>query len=114
MVIKQFAVKNYEISLGYANNAVWGGINIKIRGYVACYGGGHRFIAYFLTDDSPVPKPVYVVANKVGAIFLPFKEMPPFVDMVRNEKPVYAYLNSDKPEWNNLSTTKEPIGEAEK
>jgi hypothetical protein len=114
LVVKQFTVDKYIMSLGYANNAVWGGVNIKIRGYIACYGDDHRFIAYFLTDDSPVPAPVYVVANKVGAIFLPFKEMPPFVDLVRNEKPLYAYLNSDKPEWNHLKTGKEPVGEGEK
>ena len=113
LVVKQFAVDKYIISLGYANTATWSGVQIKMRGYVACYGGDHRFIAYFLTDDSPVPGPVYVVKNKVGAIFLPFKEMPPFVDLVRNEKPLYAYLNSDKPEWNSLKTSKEPVGEGE-
>jgi hypothetical protein len=113
MAIKQFTVESYEISLGHAMTAGWGGVTIKARGVVACYGGDHRFIAYFLTDDSPIPGPVYIVANKVGAIFLPFKEMGPFVDLLRNEKPVTAYLNSDKPQWNQLSTGKEPVGEAE-
>ena len=56
---------------------------------------------------------VYAVANKVGAIFLPFKEMPPFVDLLRNEKPIYAYLNSDKPEWNYVRSGPEPVGEEE-
>lgn len=113
MAIKTFLVENYEIKLGFANTATWSGKTIKARGVVACYGGDHRFIAYFLTDDSPVPAPVYIISNKVGAIFLPFKEMPPFVDMLRNEKPVYAYLNSDKPEWNQIYTGKEPTGEGE-
>ncbi len=113
MVVKQFAVDKYVLSLGHGNTATWNGVQIKIRGYIACYGGDHRFIAYFLTDDSPIPGPTYVVKNKAGAIFLPFKEMPPFVDLVRNEKPLYAYLNSDKPEWNSLKTSKEPVGEGE-
>ena len=113
MVIKQFIVYAYKIKLGHALTATWSGTQIKARGIVACYGADHRFIAYFLTDDSPVPKPVYIVKNRVGAIFLPFKEMGPFVDLVRNEKPIYAYLNSDRPDWNNLSTSKEPIGEEE-
>lgn len=94
-------------------NATWNNVTIKARGYVTCYGGDHRFIAYFLTDDSPVPKPTYVVGNKVGAIFLPFKEIGPFVDLLRNEKPVYAYLNSEKPDWNSIKTSKEPVGEEE-
>ena len=113
MAIKRFIVQNYKVKLGDCLTATWGGKKIKARGIVACYGHDHRFIAYFLRDDSPVPNPVYIVANKVGAIFLPFKDMSPFVDLVRNEKPIYAYLNSNKPEWNNISTRKEPVGEEE-
>jgi hypothetical protein len=113
MAIKRFTVERYEVKLGHALTATWSGIGIKARGIVACRGQDHRFIAYFLTDESPVPDPVYVIPNKVGAIFLPFDEMGPFVDLVRNEKPIYAYLNSDKPEWNSLSTGQEPVGEEE-
>ena len=113
MATKRFMVERYEIKLGHALTATWSGKVIRARGVVACHGGDHRFIAYFLTDDSPVPGPVYIVANKVGAIFLPFPEMGPFVDLLRNEKPVYAYMNSDRPEWNQLYTGKEPVGEAE-
>ncbi len=54
-----------------------------------------------------------VSSSVVGAILLPFKEMAPFVDLVRNEKPVYAYMNSDRPQWNNLKTSLEPVGEEE-
>lgn len=113
MAIKRFRVEKYQIKLGHSMTATWSGTQIKARGVVACHGGDHRFIAYFLTDDSPVPNPVYVEQNKVGAIFLPFKEMEPFVDLVRNEKPVYAYLNSSKPTWNSISTSMEPVGEEE-
>jgi hypothetical protein len=113
MATNSFLVQTYQIGLGHGMSATWSGTQIKARGYVTCFGADHRFIAYFLTDDSPVPNPVYVVANKVGAIFLPFREMGPFVDMLRNEKPVYAYLNSDRPEWNYLRTSQEPVGEEE-
>ncbi len=113
MAGKTFQIESYKVALGHAMTATWSGQQIHIRGYVACWGGDHRFIAYFLTDDSPVPEPVYIVDNKVGAIFLPFEEMGPFVDLVRNERPVYAYLNSNKPEWNNIRTSLEPVGEEE-
>lgn len=113
MAIKTFLVESYKLALGHALSATWSGTTIKARGYVTCYGADHRFIIYFLTDDSPVPKPVYVVQNKVGAIFLPFNEMGLFVDLLRNEKPVYAYLNSDKPEWNYIRSSLEPVGEEE-
>jgi hypothetical protein len=113
MTIHSFLVETYQVALGHGMTATWSGTSIRARGYVACSGGDHRLIAYFLTEDSQVPKPVYVVANKVGAIFLPFKEMPPFVDLVRNEKPIFAYLNSDRPEWISLRTGPEPVGEEE-
>jgi hypothetical protein len=113
MAIHQFPVEYYTITLGHALTATWGGTEIRARGIVSCFGGDHRFIAYFLTDDSPVARPVYITTNRVGAIFLPFREMAPFVDLLRNEKPIYAYLNSDTPQWNSLRTTQEPVGEEE-
>jgi len=113
MAVKRFTIRSYSIKLGDAMTATWGGVQIKARGIVACRGTDHRFLAYFLTEDSPVPDSVYIEANKVGAIFCPFEEMSAYVDLVRNEKPIYAYLNSAKPEWNNLSTSQEPIGEEE-
>lgn len=71
------------------------------------------FYLLLLRDNSPVPNPVYIVANKVGAIFLPFKDMCPAVDLVCNKKPIYAYLNSERSEWNSISIMREPIGEEE-
>ncbi|MEE8354321.1 MAG: hypothetical protein V3S09_00705 [Candidatus Bathyarchaeia archaeon] len=113
MTTKRFLVSHYQIKLGHGMNATWNGKKIDARGVVACHGEGNRFIAYFLTDQSPVPDPVYNPSNNVGAIFLPFKECAPFIDLLRNEKPVYAYLNSAKPQWNSISTSMEPIGEEE-
>ncbi|WP_055444587.1 hypothetical protein [Lacinutrix himadriensis] len=113
MATKQFTVNYYRAALGYQNAATWGNISIKIQGYITCYGSDHRFIMYFLHETSQVPQPTYIPANKVGAIFLPFKDMPIYLDMVRNEKPIYAYLNSSKPEWNSIKTASEPVGEEE-
>lgn len=114
MAIKSFKINYYRTSVGFKNSATWSGINIQIQGYITCYGlDGYRFIMYFLHDDSQVPPPVFVTANKVGAIFLPFKDMPVYMDMIRNEKPIYAYLNSAKPQWNSMKTSSEPVGEEE-
>ncbi|MFN8376659.1 MAG: hypothetical protein U0694_27780 [Anaerolineae bacterium] len=29
----------------------------------------------------------------------------------RNEKPIFAHLRGDKPEWMSVTTSKEPVGE---
>jgi hypothetical protein len=115
MASKTFPVTQYILNAGYKNTATWGGTNILIQGYLACYGGDNsRFIVYGLHPSSPVPgAPVYNVSGNVGAIFVPFADLPQYVDLVRNEKPVYARLDSDHPTWMGLSTSKEPIGEGE-
>ena len=92
MVVKTFRVRKYKLTLGYKGRSTWNGVVIRDRGFIACYDNNYEysFIIYFLTEDSPIPDPVYTEQNKVGAIFLPFKENMPYIDMVRNEKPIYA------------------------
>lgn len=114
MVSKSFTVKHYMLNLGYKMTATaLDGTEIKARGVISCEGDDHRFIMYFLTEDSPIPEPFYNVATKTAAIYLPFEDMCQFVDLLRNEEPVYAYLDSDRPEWSNIGTSREPIGEGE-
>lgn len=110
-----FPVSHYVYNVGYKNSAVWDGTKILIQGYVACYGADNwRFIVYGLHPDSPVPpKPVYNIAGRVGAIFVPFCDLQNYVDIVRNERPVYAFLAADHPEWMCLKTSAEPVGEGE-
>jgi hypothetical protein len=36
-----------------------------------------------------------------------------FVDMLRNEKPIYAFLDDTRPDQFTVMTNKEPIGESE-
>ena len=114
MAIKSFPVTTYEVGMGFKNSASWNNVNIIIQGHLVCNSvDGFRFIVYGLHPSSPVPAPVYIEANKVGAIFIPFADLNNYVDLVRNEKPVYAYLNSDTPNWNSLRTSAEPVGEEE-
>jgi len=115
MPSKTFAVNSYILNTGFKNEATWGATKILIQGYVACYGADNsRFIVYGLHPASSVPaSPVYNVPGNVGAIFVPFADLQNYVDIVRNEKPVYARLDSDHPGWMSLSTNKEPIGEGE-
>lgn len=115
MSVKRFAVTSYVLNMGYRNTVTWGLRDLEIQGYVACYGAdGSRFIVYGLHPDSPVPfTAVYDEASDVGAIFVPFTSLANYVDIVRNEKPVFATLNSDNPNSMSLSTGEEPVGEGE-
>lgn len=115
MPYKTFSVSNYVLNAGFKNTATWGSTNIQIQGYVACYGPtGERLIVYGLHPSSPVPAaPVCNWPGNVGALFVPFAQLGAYVDIVRNEKPVFARIDSDHPEWMGLTTNQEPIGEGE-
>ena len=114
MPSKSFEVKTYDYNVGFKNSASWG-VSITIQGYVVGRGAaGERLIVYGLHPSSAVPpNSVCNWAGNVGAIFVPFNLLPQYLDILRNEKPVYASLNSDKPEWMAFSTSNEPIGEGE-
>lgn len=112
MTTKTFKVKDYKVKIGYEMEG--GGGGPKSRGYVACFGGdGHRFIIYFAAPYTEMVPPRYNPDTKFGSINVPVDEMSHYVDLVRNEKPIYAYLNSENPQWNAISTSKEPVGEEE-
>lgn len=114
MANKMFKVVNYEVQLGYKMSANWNGVDIEVQGILNCNSvDGYKFIIYGLHPLSDVPGPIYYEPNKVGAIFIPFKDLPTYIDLVRNEKPVYAYLDTENPEWNGIRTGKEPTGEQE-
>ncbi|ALU41981.1 hypothetical protein [Pseudoalteromonas rubra] len=108
MATKTFEVTSYQIKIGFELSG--GGS----RAVLACLGeDGHRFNVYFSSPGSEMSPPHYSPHSKFGAINVSISEMQHYVDLVRNEKPIYAYLNSDKPLWNNISTSKEPVGEEE-
>lgn len=112
MATKTFQVTSYEVKVGFEMSG--GGGGPKSRGIVVCNGDdGHRFAIYFAAPGSEMAPPRYFPETKFGSINVPIDEMQHYVDLVRHEKPVYAYLNSVKPEWNNISTSKEPVGEEE-
>lgn len=114
MAIRNFPVTSYSIKLGDKLTAGFGGVTIKARGIVSCMGpDNQRVVAYFLADDSPVPAPTTTIGGKWGPIFLPKELLKAWIDMLRNEKPLYGYINTDRPEWTNVSTTAEPVGEEE-
>ena len=55
----------------------------------------------------------YLPDAKIGFSFLPESHYSRYIDLLRNEKPVFAYLNSEYPDINRLYTGTEPVGEEE-
>ena len=114
MATKTFEIKTYRVALGDRLEGTAQGLSINFRGYIVCRGDdGYHLVFYFLNPNSPVPNPSYLEPNKRGVVYLPFDQMHQYVDLLRNEKPMYGYMNSTKPHWNSMRTTNEPIGEGE-
>jgi hypothetical protein len=114
MAIRTFQISSYTVTLGDKMTASFGGTTIKARGVISCIGpDDQRVVAYFLSDDSPVPAPTTTNGGKWGPIFLEKELIGQWIDLLRNETPLYGHINTDHPEWTNISTSTEPVGEHE-
>lgn len=113
MATVSFEVKTYEVKIARELNGSAGGLSLKFPAYILCQGVEYHAVVYVLDDTSPVPANTFIPASKRGTIFVPRWQFEWFLDLVRNEKPVYCYLNSDTPKSNSLYTGAEPIGEGE-
>ena len=66
-----------------------------------------------MPDGSSLPAPWYNPAAKSGAFYRPISQMELYLDVLRNEKPVYASMDDQSPGGNALRTYPEAVGEGE-
>jgi len=111
MGYKTFEISNYVVKLGQNLSFLTGGK--KCSGYISCQGQTERLIILFIAEGEVISSPTTVPNLSYGTIHIPIKEMPNYVDLLRNEAPIYGYLNSDNPEWNSITTSNEDVGEGE-
>ena len=108
-----FEVKEYMVVLRQLEEMDFDGTVIRLKGIVRCIGDEYTLDVYWLDEQSAFPQPAFKSEEKKGFMFVPYADMPNFVDVLRNEKPIYAHLRGDRPEWTSVTTTKEPVGEGE-
>lgn len=109
---KTFAVENYEVKR--ARRMTIGGGAAAFASQIVCNGSdGTRLVLFFLSPSSVVPDNIYNPSAKRATSYLPAELFDWYQDLLRNEKPVYAYLNSDYPLENGLFTARERVGETE-
>ncbi len=115
MATKAFEVKSYQIFLGRKMNMHSGAGDVAhFHGYIVCQGPkGERYTVYFVHPESKGVENFYDPRENWAASFVPAEYYPWYVDLLRNEKPVFAQLNQERPEWNRLFTGSEPVGEGE-
>lgn len=108
-----FEIKQYMVIWRQLEERDFDGVTAQIRGIVRCSGDEYKMDVFFLAPESPYPMPVFIPDEMKGYMFMPISDMMAFVDMLRNEKPVFGHLRGDKPEWTSVTTTNEPVGEGE-
>lgn len=111
-LVEVFEIKHYMIIWRQAEKRDFDDITVTIKAMVRCTGDDYSMDVLFTNDDT-VPDPIIDEENKKGYMFMASTDILPFVDTLRNEKPIYGHLRADRPEWTSVTTTQEPVGEGE-
>ena len=115
-LVAVFEIKKYMVIWRQLEERDFGGVTARIRGLVRCSGIGtskredYRLDVYFLAPDSDMPEPQVDLDSNLGAIFMSINDIHAFVDILRNEKPIFGHLRGDHPQWTSVTTTHEPVG----
>ncbi|MCK6528449.1 hypothetical protein L6R50_13145 [Myxococcota bacterium] len=104
MASKTYRIESHWVAVGPGITVTHGDADLATQGYIASYGSGERLLIYFMEDPGPSPPHTYDEETGVAAIFVPLTAMPSYLGiLVRGE--VYAYVNSDSPQWNCIKTS---------
>lgn len=112
-------LKFYQTSWRQQERRTVDGKEILVRAQVRSTGTPvksdeeHTLDIVFLAPESPVPSPWFNAAERKAALYLPISDLMAFVDTLRNEKPIYAFLDDARPDLISVLTNKEPVGEGE-
>lgn len=114
-----FEIKHYQVSWRQLERRDIGGTQVLIRGLVRCTGVEpqtkveYTLDVLFLAPGSPFPPPSFNPNERKGAMYLPIEDLGAFVEILRNEKPIFGHLYDDRPDWVSVTTNKEPVGSSE-
>ncbi len=112
-------VKFYQTSWRQLERRTIAGKEVLVRAQVRCTGtpvkseDEHTLDVVFIAPDSPVPAPSFNADERKAAMYMPISDLMAFVDTLRNEKPIYAFLDDARPDLISVLTNKEPVGENE-
>lgn len=114
-----FEAKQYMVIWRQLEMRDFNGVQIAVRAIVRLSGveakSGESYVmdVMFLTPESAFPQPIFEIEQKKGYMFMPISDIAAFVDILRNEKPIFGHLRADKPEWTSVTTGQEDVGEGE-
>jgi hypothetical protein len=113
MTALSFEVITYDIRLARRRDKHVPGNLVRYNASITCHGSAYTLTIYFLDEQSFVPNNAFDPGQKRGTSYLPTSQYQWYVDLLRNEKPVYCFLDSSYPLQNGIYTGAEPVGENE-
>jgi hypothetical protein len=84
--------------------------NVDYDEWIYCRGDGEQVVRIFFVKNDDFPKSFLKGAQMYG--FLPSHQYPYAIDLLRNEGPVYAYIESSEGHF-ELKTGPEAVSEGE-
>ena len=110
--VLNFEVVTYQVLL--SRDVPTGHPSTASSATIVCIGANsERHTIHFLPAGSDFPKNDYHPVSKHGHTYLPDSQFPWYLDILRNEKPVFSYLSFGYPQANRVYTGNEPVGEGE-
>lgn len=97
--LKKFKIETYTIQMGQK------GFNEVFSAIISCNGKNDKKLTIFFYEhepDRPYNNSSDFQANK-GEIYVHIKQYPLYLDLLRNESPVYAHLHKE-PKKNKLAS----------
>lgn len=119
MTRRNFRIRTYRVDVTRPHDWRRSDTDIvpNIVATIICKGGPREELNIFFCKDSEENIPPnftnFTDPWTQGTIFVQFELYPSFLDLLRNEKPIYAILESDTPILNRISTSLEPVGDGE-
>ena len=113
MAVASFEISTYDVRLARQLDTHVDGNLVRYHACITCRVTEYTLLMYFLTNSSFVPNNSFYANQKRGSMYLCQDQFPWYVDLLRNERPIYCLLNSSYPNQNGIYTGTEPIGEAE-
>jgi len=117
MTTLNFEIKTYTVMLGKTIGVGMTNLNYA-PAVINCQGvGGEQLVLTFAPTQAAVDQSANFtdIGSKRGGIVAPMSSFGAFLDVLRNEAPIYAQIDSTSPNTMNvLKTGLEPVGDTGK
>lgn len=108
MSIHKFQLGGYKIHLSGPFLALPEDPQVKANGLIFCEGEDdvavYRITVYFLAEGSPEPAPTLSSDGHDAKLWVAREMIPIWIDLLRNEKPLYGYINTNRPTSTRITT----------